>query len=256
MPNVPWVRMSKDDVERTDRAGSAPGMPQAETATFGQLVIEFDARVPRPRPWTTAQSYWAAELLRSAPAGRVLELCAGAGQIGLLAVAEGDRELLLVDLDPTACAYAHSNARRAGLADRVVVRQAALHEAVEPGERFAVVIADPPWVPSGAVGRLPEDPLLAIDGGPDGLATAWICLEVAAVHLVGGGSVVVQLGSEAQVAAVRDRLDDGSLGLEFAESRAYGTNGMLVHLRRAAHLSGLLTIESDEPTGAALDGRV
>jgi release factor glutamine methyltransferase len=162
----------------------------------------------------------------------VLELCAGAGQIGLLAVAEGDRELVLVDLDPAACAHAHSNARRVGLADRVVVRQAALHEAVEPGERFAVVIADPPWV-SGAVGRFPEDPLLAIDGGPDGLATAWTCLEVAAAHLVGGGSAVVQLGSEAQVAAVRDRLDDGSLGLEFAESRAYGTSGMLVHLRRA-----------------------
>jgi methylase of polypeptide subunit release factors len=115
----------------------------------------------------------------------VLELCAGAGQIGLLAVAEGDRELVLVDLDPAACAYAHSNARRVGLADRVVVRQAALHEAVEPGERFAVVIADPPWVPSGAIGRFPEDPLLAIDGGPDGLATAWTRLEVAAAHVVG-----------------------------------------------------------------------
>lgn len=200
---------------------------------FGHPVIEFDVRVMRPRPWTAAQSYWAAELLRRAPAGPVLELCAGAGQIGLLAVAEGDRELVLVDLDPAACAHAHSNARRAGLADRVVVRQAALHEAVEPGERFAVVIADPPWVPSGAVGRFPEDPLLAIDGGPDGLATAWTCLEVAPPTWWGGGSAVVQLGSEAQVAAVRDRLDDGSLGLEFAESRAYGTSGMPVHLRRA-----------------------
>lgn len=211
---------------------SAAGLPPVETATFGPLVIEFDARVLRPRPWTTAQSYWAAELLRQAPAGRVLELCAGAGQIGLLAVAEGDRELVLVDLDPTACAYARSNARRAGLADRVVVREAALHEAVEPGERFAVVIADPPWVPSEAVGRFPEDPLRAIDGGPDGLATAWTCLEVAAVHLVRDGSMVVQLGSEAQVTAVRDRID-GSLGLEFVESRPYGASGALVHLRRA-----------------------
>ncbi|MBI2244007.1 MAG: methyltransferase, partial [Nocardioides sp.] len=58
-----------------------------ETMGFGPLRITFDGRVLRPRPWTAAQSEWAAEILADAPAGPVLELCAGAGQIGLLAVA-------------------------------------------------------------------------------------------------------------------------------------------------------------------------
>ena len=59
------------------------------TMTFGDLEIAYDDRVLTPRPWTALQSEWAAELLESAPAGPVLELCAGAGQIGLLAVRLG-----------------------------------------------------------------------------------------------------------------------------------------------------------------------
>ena len=58
---------------------------------FGHLPIAFDERVLRPRPWTVAQSRWAAELLHDRPApSAVLELCAGAGHIGLLALAMAD----------------------------------------------------------------------------------------------------------------------------------------------------------------------
>ncbi len=40
---------------------------------FGRLRIAFDGRVLRPRPWTTNQSAWAAEILPTAPGGPVLE---------------------------------------------------------------------------------------------------------------------------------------------------------------------------------------
>jgi methylase of polypeptide subunit release factors len=99
---------------------------EPEDMDFGRLSIAFDDRVLRPRPWTAAQSGWAAEILADAPGGPVLELCSGAGQIGLLAVADTDRRLVCVDLDPVACAYARRNAEAAGMADRVEVRQGAI----------------------------------------------------------------------------------------------------------------------------------
>ena len=55
------------------------------TVEFGGLQITFDSRLLSPRPWTQAQSRWAASLLPNLPPGDVLELCSGAGQIGLLA---------------------------------------------------------------------------------------------------------------------------------------------------------------------------
>ena len=171
--------------------------------TFGTLTIAFDDRVLRPREWTASQSSWAADLMATAPEGTVLELCAGAGHIGLLAVASSDRRLLCVDANPVACDYARDNARAAGMAGRVEVREARLQEALTPGEVFPVIIADPPWVPREQTGRYPEDPLTAIDGGDDGLDVARACLAVVDAHLAPGGSAVLQVGTRAQTDALR-----------------------------------------------------
>lgn len=169
--------------------------PRASRVTdFGGLLIEYDERVLAPRPWTAQQSRWAAELIASAPPGPVLELCSGAGHIGLLAVSLAPRSLVCVDASPVACAYLRRNAAHAGV--RVDVRQGRMEEVLDAGERFAVVIADPPWVSSEEVVRYPEDPLLAIDGGADGLDLVRTCLEVIDRHLVDGGHAVLQTGPD------------------------------------------------------------
>lgn len=195
---------------------------------FGDLVIDFDARVLEPRPWTAAQSTWAAELLRSAPTGPVLELCAGAGHIGLLAISEEPRPLVSVDLNPVACDYTRANAERAGLAHLVEVREGSMDAVVAPDERFALVIADPPWVPRAETGRFPEDPVVAIDGGVDGLDLARECWSVADRHLLDGGSAVLQLGTVAQVRLLADELR-GRTRLRVRETRSF-ERGVLVAL--------------------------
>ena len=173
-----------------------------ESMEFGHLVIDFDERVLRPRPWTAMQSRWAAELVANAPDGKVLELCSGAGHIGLLAIALEPRALVCVDLNPAACSFTRSNAARAGLT--VEVRQGDLAEALALDETFALVIADPPWVPAADTDRFPEDPLSAIDGGADGLHVARLCLEVAGRHVAPGGPLLLQLGTRAQAHRLAD----------------------------------------------------
>jgi release factor glutamine methyltransferase len=189
-----------------------------ELVDFDGLRIAFDQRVLRPRPWTVAQSRWAAELLPTLPAGPVLELCTGAGQIGLAAVRRTDRPMVCVDLDPVAAAFARDNAREAGLDARVEVRVGPLDGVLHAGETFGLVIADPPWVVHDQIGTFPEDPPLAIDGGADGLAVARLCLDVAAQHLAEGGQVLLQLGSADQVTVL---LDTDSAALTCREVREY-----------------------------------
>src|SRR3954470_25023862 len=92
-----------------------------EQTTFGDLTIRYDTRLLEPRAWTAEQSRWAADLIADAPAGPVLELCAGAGQIGLLAVAMQPRPLVCVDVNPVARSYIEANAALAGLDDLVEV---------------------------------------------------------------------------------------------------------------------------------------
>jgi release factor glutamine methyltransferase len=187
--------------------------PALEVMEFGSLAIAFDERVLRPRPWTTAQSHWAAELLESAPAGPVLELCAGAGHIGLLAVAGSDRALVCVDVSPVACGHARRNAEANGLGDRVEVREGPMDEVVRDSERFALVVADPPWVRRTEIDRYPDDPVVAIDGGEDGLDLARLCLDVARRHLRPGGTVLLQIGTLDQADALRAELAEDELRL-------------------------------------------
>ena len=204
----------------------------AETVDFGGLQIAFDDRVLRPRQWTTAQSRWAAAELPALPDGDVLELCAGAGQIGLLAVAGSDRRLVCVDANPAAVAFTRRNSEAGGLADRVAVREGLIADVLDDGEQFPMIIADPPWVPRTETGRFPEDPLLAIDGGDDGLSVVRECVRAIIDHLAPGGVALLQLGTGAQAEAV-GRLLDGT-GLEPGEVREYGDRGVLLRIARPA----------------------
>lgn len=190
---------------------------------FGSLRIGYDNRVLEPRPWVLLQSEWARELLIEAPAGRVLELCTGAGHIGLAALTGNDRQLVAVDASETACEWARRNGAANDLTHRVEVRHGRLEDAVRPDESFVLVIADPPWVPRADVTRFPSDPVLAIDGGTDGLDVARACLDTAARALVPGGSLLLQLGTDAQAQAL---LDERFVEVE----RRRGARGIVVRL--------------------------
>lgn len=173
--------------------------PRERLAYVGRLEIAWDERVLEPREWTAAQSRWAASLLPRLPDGPVLELCCGAGHIGLLAVAGSRRELVCVDVDPAATTYTAANARRNGLGHQVTTRTQTIRDTADQPDRYSLVIADPPWVPSEDIGRFPDDPALAIDGGPAGGDLAAECVATAATVLVPGGALVLQVGTEEQL---------------------------------------------------------
>ena len=181
--------------------------PAARTCRFGPLEIDYDERVLEPRAWTLAQSEWAAELARRTR-GPLLELCAGAGHIGLAAAVAADRDLVQVEIDPVAAEFARRNAARAGWGARADIRVAPMTGAVHVGETFAVVVADPPYLPTAQVARWPQDPVRAIDGGPDGLALVRACLDVAAAHLAPGGSLLLQVAGPVQAGRVGRLLAD------------------------------------------------
>ena len=174
----------------------------ARCCRFGPIDVDFDDRVLVPRSWTLAQSEWAAEVAGGAGPGPLLELCAGVGHIGLAAAVLADRDLVQVELDPVAAGYARANAERAGWGDRVEVRIGRLEDAVGEDERFPLVIADPPYLPTGEIGRFPGDPRLAIDGGADGLAVVRACLAAAGRHLEVGGALLLQVAGPLQAEAV------------------------------------------------------
>lgn len=193
---------------------------------FGGLRIAYDDRLLTPRTWTQEQSRWARDLAATVPEGDVLELCAGAGQIGLLAVRDCPRRLVTVDLNPVAAAYIAHNGVEAGIADRLEIRTGRIRNMLKPGESFPLIIADPPWVSRAATSSFPADPRVAIDGGIDGLAVVRECVAAIVEHLAPGGVALLQLApGDEQADAVASWLE--STRLRAVERRLFERGTLL-----------------------------
>ena len=198
------------------------------TVDFGPLRIAYDDRVLAPRPWTIEQSRWAAELAKDAPEGRLLELCCGAGQIGLATISAVRRRLVCVDVDPVACEYTRLNADLAGLGGLLEIRtgpfegRAAARRALRGHHRRPAVGAPRRGRPvPGGSGH--GDRRRA--GRP---RPARACVRVAADHLMPGGFAVLQVGTREQVDRIAAELDER---LRVEEVREF-ERGVLARLDR------------------------
>jgi release factor glutamine methyltransferase len=106
------------------------------------------------------------------------------------------------EIDPHTAALAGENARRLGVADRVRVVATNHFDALAPDlhERFACIVANPPYVSATELETLPAlvrqyEPLRALDGGADGLdAYRFLCGD-GLRFLAPGGTLAVEIGS-------------------------------------------------------------
>ena len=141
-----------------------------ESPFFGHDFL-VDPRVLIPRPETELLCSWALELIPSSAAWNVLDLCCGSGCIGLsLALARPSLSLTLSDISEEALSVAGTNAKRLGV--QAVLHRGDLAEGFPPAT-FDLVVSNPPYIPSNECSSLqPEvlrEPVLALDGGTDGL---------------------------------------------------------------------------------------
>jgi release factor glutamine methyltransferase len=170
-------------------------------APFGALRIQVGPGVFVPRPETELVAYRAATHLRAArsPATAV-DLCTGSGAIAcFLAEAVPGARVLATEVDTAALAWARRNLRGRGVELLEGDLDDPLPEELRSG--VDVLVANVPYVPSGAIPLLPRDvrahePLVALDGGPDGLDVLRRLVARAGRWLSPGGWLVCEIGDD------------------------------------------------------------
>lgn len=167
----------------------------------------------------------------------ILDLCCGNGCLGLVAARVfGGAQVDLVDIDPAALAAAERNlAERPELAERVRVVRSDLFENVS-GQRYDLVICNPPYVPTAELGALPQEfdhePRLGLDGGDDGLDLWRRITDELEAHLHPNAVLLGEAGSaSATFDAAFPHLGAIWLDLERAERQDDGTFGVFVAVR-------------------------
>lgn len=161
-----------------------------------------------PRPDTEILVQAVLDRVRSRQAPIIVDVGTGSGAIivSLLKLLPSARGIA-IDLSPEALAVAGENARRQEVAERLELRQGDLLASMER-RNVDVIVANPPYIPAGDLARLePEvhqEPMLALNGGADGL-TCYRKLVGQSVEILTAGGLLafeVGIGQSGAVAAL------------------------------------------------------
>lgn len=150
------------------------------------------------------------EVMRNLHDGmRILDLCTGSGCIllSLLRYSNGCQGTG-TDISGAALAVARRNAMALGVEAAWI--ESNLFEQVTG--KYDVLVSNPPYIPTGVIPTLMEevrehDPLIALDGGEDGLDFYRKIAEQAPSYMYAGGEIYLEIGSE-QAEAVSCLLTD------------------------------------------------
>jgi release factor glutamine methyltransferase len=171
------------------------------------FFVDPSVLVPRPDTETVIEVARVARPDRT-PALRILDLCTGSGAVAVsLAREYPAAQVVATEISAAAAAVARKNAERNAVADRVDIRQGDLFAPVA-GERFDLIASNPPYIASSVIPTLAlevrREPVIALDGGRDGLVFYDRICAAARDHLAPGGVLIVEHGYD-QADAVRAR---------------------------------------------------
>lgn len=162
---------------------------------------------------------------------RILDLGTGTGAIALALLEEEPRAAAVgADISAEALRTAGANAAAAGLASRFAAVHSDWFSRIEG--RFHLIAANPPYIETDAIEALqPEvrlfDPLVALDGGADGLDAYRQIAAGAAAHLEAGGRVALEIGHR-QKQAVEALFGGAGFSLVRAERDLGGNDRAMV----------------------------
>lgn len=183
-------------------------IPRPETELLVEVAL---ARIPAdhvPKPEPGGVSGQGTVRASKVGAGtRVLDLGAGSGCIAITLALECLRaQVSAVDTSAAALAVARRNAQQLGASVRFLLSDWFIALA---GERFDLIVGNPPYVaaddPHLLAGDLRHEPIAALAGGVDGLASIRRIIAVAPAHLAPGGQLWLEHGHD-QAGVVRELL--------------------------------------------------
>ncbi|MFA5140089.1 MAG: peptide chain release factor N(5)-glutamine methyltransferase [Elusimicrobiota bacterium] len=208
-----------------ERARRVPLAYVLGTQPFCGIEIKVSPAVLVPRPETESLVEFAAETARTRFSGEnvhIAELGTGSGCIAVaLAKALPEAMIVATEISPGALRIAEENI----LAHRVdrqvrLIREDLFKGGDRPSPWAHMLVSNPPYVPSAEIAKLAAEvkaePVLALDGGKDGLEVIRVIVAQAPRLLRPGGWILLEFG-DGQAQRVRAVLEKG--GFEAVEVR-------------------------------------
>lgn len=200
------------------RAQGEPVQYILKSAYFMGLKFYVDNRVLIPRQDTETLVEAVIVALHEFVEPKVLDLCAGSGAIGLsVKTLIPSADVTLTDVSREALEVVRKNAHDLNV--DVGIRQGDLFKAVGR-DKFDLIASNPPYIPHGNLAQLQREvrrePMLALDGGSDGLEVYRRIASEAGAHLNPGGFIYLEIGvgeAEPVLALITENIECAQAGV-------------------------------------------
>ena len=211
--NDPQLAMFRDLVRRAGEQEPIAYLTGKAHFFSLEFAVNRDVLIPRPDTETLVENVL--QTVRHQPgleSPRVLDLCTGSGCVAA-AIAKNlkSANVLAIDISEKAAAVARQNVLQLGLADRISIEVGDLFSPLQKivdARPFDLIVGNPPYIAADQLAGLDKsvrdyEPMLALDGGVDGLVIHRRILAKAADHLSPAGKIFLEIAFD-QGAAARE----------------------------------------------------
>ena len=113
-----------------------------------------------------------------------------------------------IDISEEALAIASINIKNNNFNDRINLKKSNLFSSINKNMKYDLIISNPPYIPSQRIKNLPievkNEPLIALDGGKDGIEIINMIIDEGKFYLNEGGLMLLEIDGEVQERKITD----------------------------------------------------
>lgn len=162
---------------------------------------------------------------------KILDLCTGSGAIGIsIAKLKENVQIYLSDISEKALEVAKKNSEKLDVKTNII--KSNLFENIN--EKFDIIVSNPPYIETEVIKTLhkevQKEPILALDGGNDGLDFYRQIAKDAKNYLIENGIIALEIGYNQKLAVIKILEKEGYQNIYSKED--YGNNDRIVVARK------------------------
>lgn len=199
---------------------------------FMKLNFYVDENVLIPRQDTEVLVEEVINIAKKTNSKKILDLCTGSGAIAVsLAKYISEAEITAIDISSKALMVAKKNAKINEVEDKITFIKSDLFNQIK-NQKFDIIVSNPPYIKKEDIKKLDKEvqkePIIALDGGIDGLDFYKIIAKNSYFYLKYGGYLALEIGYDEKESVIDIIEKENQYINTYSKKDLYGNDRIVV----------------------------